>query len=149
MLLRIDCIFSFISKIIKFSICSIVCIVNKFLQKLSIFLPYMLYINEFDIFLFPIKFKYSFSISSKKSSFMHDKINVGIIIFDEFIKHLGFERYLDNEFNCFLGAIDAVCRYKNEVKVYCLSNAVSLYNPYFLEIGFLYRPWFFEAWGLI
>lgn len=74
------------------------------------------------------------SLQQKGSEFP----NVGIIIFDEFIKHLGFERYLDNEFNCFLGAIDAVCRYKNEVKVYCLSNAVSLYNPYFLEIGYIY-----------
>lgn len=63
---------------------------------------------------------------------------VSHIIFDEFIVHAGFERYLPKEINCFFGGIDAVCRYTRDVTVFCLANAVSMYNPYFLELGYIY-----------
>lgn len=64
---------------------------------------------------------------------------VANIFFDEFIVHGGYQRYLPDEFNCFLGAIDSICRYKREVHAYLCANAVSLYNPYFLELGYQYN----------
>lgn len=63
---------------------------------------------------------------------------VSNIIFDEFITHGGYQRYLPDEINCFFGMVDAVCRYVREVHVYMMANAVSMYNPYFLELGYQY-----------
>lgn len=56
------------------------------------------------------------------------------IIFEEFIPHNFYQRYIPNEFECFLKAYDAVHRYIRPVKVFFLGNNESLYNPYMLAI---------------
>lgn len=115
--------------------------------------------NFFEPFKGPLekdeRFKDGWTVSKKDRCFMYDgKVcgyyrslneikqkgcefpSVYYIIFDEFITHGGYERYLPDEFNCFCGALDAVSRYIRDLTVFCTANAVSYYNPYFLEIGY-------------
>ena len=53
------------------------------------------------------------------------------IIFDEFILDKGFHHYLPDEVTNFLELYSTVAR-SRDVKVYFLSNALSITNPYFL-----------------
>lgn len=63
--------------------------------------------------------------------------DVANVIIDEFMVSGGYQRYMPDEFNCFLNVIDTLNRYvRNDMKVIMLSNNTSLYNPYFLEIGY-------------
>lgn len=57
--------------------------------------------------------------------------NVKYIIFDEFLIESGQSHYLKNEVDIFLGLIESVARMR-DVKIFCLGNATSLVNPYFL-----------------
>lgn len=67
-----------------------------------------------------------------------DFANVNSIINDEFISHKsGANAYLQNEYQIFQGAIDSIIRYDNNTRVFCMSNAVSVYNPYFLNEGYM------------
>lgn len=58
--------------------------------------------------------------------------NVTTIIFDEFIRQKDMSHYLPNEVEAFLNLIDTVFRNRDNVRVICLSNAVTVVNPYFL-----------------
>ena len=63
--------------------------------------------------------------------------NVGVIIFDEFMTTGGYQRYMPNEFNDFLGIIATLNSFmRNDMRVILLANNTSLYNPYFLNIGY-------------
>lgn len=62
------------------------------------------------------------------------------MVFEEFIPHNFYQRYLPDEFTMFLKAWDAVHRYIREVKVFFLGNNESLYNPYMLAIGCTEKP---------
>lgn len=57
---------------------------------------------------------------------------VSWIIFDEFIIDKGFYRYLPDEVTCFLEFYETVARTRDNVRVYFLSNALTITNPYFL-----------------
>lgn len=57
--------------------------------------------------------------------------NVKNIIFDEFIIEEGQSHYLKNEVNIFLGLIESIARME-DVRIFCLGNATSEINPYFL-----------------
>lgn len=74
-----------------------------------------------------------------------DFAHVNSIIFDEFISHKkGASAYLPNEYEIFQGAVDSIIRYENNVRVFALSNAVTVYNPYFMNEGYLpsgYNIW--------
>ena len=63
--------------------------------------------------------------------------NVDTIIFDEFIPQQG-EKLLADEYNSFFAMVLSVCNYIKPVHVYMLANVVSLYNPYLLNIGYMY-----------
>lgn len=56
---------------------------------------------------------------------------VTAIIFDEFILDKGYVRYLPDEVTNFLEAYSTIARLR-DVKVWFLSNAISVTNPYFL-----------------
>jgi hypothetical protein len=58
--------------------------------------------------------------------------NVSTIIFDEFIREKDNSGYLPNEVEALLNLMDTVFRDRNNVRCICLSNSVSVVNPYFL-----------------
>ena len=79
-------------------------------------------------------FGYSMPLSTSKicKSIPYDK--VATIIFDEFIIDKGYVRYLPDEVTNFLEAYSTIARMR-DVKVWFLSNAISITNPYFTYFG--------------
>lgn len=61
--------------------------------------------------------------------------NVKTILFDEFIIEKGFTRYIDDEYNVFLNFYNTVDRWQDKTKVLFFANAVSIDNPYFVELS--------------
>ena len=61
--------------------------------------------------------------------------NVTTIILDEFIREKDNSGYLPNEVEALLNLMDTVFRGRENVRCICLSNAVSVVNPYFLYFG--------------
>lgn len=58
--------------------------------------------------------------------------DVTTIIFDEFILDNGYYHYLPDEVTAFLEFYETIARLRDNVKVYFLSNAITVTNPYFL-----------------
>lgn len=58
--------------------------------------------------------------------------NVTTIVFDEFLREKDNSGYLPNEVEALLNLMDTVFRERENVRCICLSNAVSVVNPYFL-----------------
>lgn len=58
--------------------------------------------------------------------------NVSTIIFDEFIREKDNSGYIPNEVAALLNLMDTVFRGRENTRCVCLSNAVSVVNPYFL-----------------
>lgn len=58
--------------------------------------------------------------------------NVTTIVYDEFIREKDKSGYLPNEVDALLNLMDTVFRTRENVRCICLSNAVSVVNPYFL-----------------
>lgn len=58
--------------------------------------------------------------------------NVTTIVFDEFIREKDNSGYIPNEVDALLNLMDTVFRDRENVRCVCLSNAVSIVNPYFL-----------------
>ena len=59
---------------------------------------------------------------------------VTLIIFDEFIIEKGAVQYLNNEFRVMMDFFSTVDRWQDKTRVVFLANAVSIANPYFLEL---------------
>ena len=59
---------------------------------------------------------------------------VTLIIFDEFILERGMRRYLPDEYHAFLEFFNTVDRMKDKTRVLFLANAISIMNPYFIEL---------------
>lgn len=86
----------------------------------------------------------SYTSLSRKSIVFENLVNV---VIDEFMTLEG-QRYWKDEFNSkFLTVIDTLNRFAcNNMRVIMLANNTSLYNPYFLEIGYTgYAPGEFWA----
>jgi hypothetical protein len=70
------------------------------------------------------------------SSWQSEKSNaypkVSTIIYDEFIREKDNSGYIPNEVEALLNLMDTVFRDRDNVRTICLSNAVSVVNPYFL-----------------
>lgn len=71
------------------------------------------------------------------STFQNEKSasypEVKTILFDEFIREEGTTvGYLKNEVNSFLNLMDTIIRTRDDARVICMSNAVTIVNPYFL-----------------
>lgn len=60
---------------------------------------------------------------------------VTTIVFDEFIREKDNSGYIPNEVEALLNLMDTVFRDRENVRCVCLSNAVSVVNPYFLYFG--------------
>ena len=58
--------------------------------------------------------------------------NVSTIIYDEFIREKDNSGYIPNEVPALLNLMDTVFRDRENVRCICLSNAVTVVNPYFL-----------------
>lgn len=58
--------------------------------------------------------------------------NVSTIIFDEFIREKDMSGYIPNEVGALLNLMDTVFRGRDNVRTICMSNAVTVVNPYFL-----------------
>lgn len=58
--------------------------------------------------------------------------NVTLIIYDEFIREKDNSGYIPNEVEALLNLMDTVFRTRENVRCVCLSNAVTIVNPYFL-----------------
>lgn len=69
---------------------------------------------------------------SEKSNAYPD---VATIIFDEFIREKDNSGYIPNEVEALLNLMDTVFRDRDNVRCICLSNAVTVVNPYFLYFG--------------
>lgn len=65
--------------------------------------------------------------------------NVDLIIFDEFIINVGFQRYLPNEVQTFFECYSTISR-DRDVPVLFLSNAVTFANPYFIYFNVSLEP---------
>lgn len=57
---------------------------------------------------------------------------VTTIIYDEFIREKDKSGYLPNEVDALLNFMDTVFRNRDNVRCVCLSNAITIVNPYFL-----------------
>jgi hypothetical protein len=75
------------------------------------------------------------------SSWQSEKSNaypdVETILFDEFIREKDNSGYLPNEVNALLNFMDTVFRDRENVRCICLSNAVSIVNPYMLYFNII------------
>lgn len=63
--------------------------------------------------------------------------NVSNIIYDEFIREKDNSGYIPNEVEALLNLMDTVFRSRDNVRCICLSNAVTIVNPYFLYFGLI------------
>jgi len=77
-------------------------------------------------------FGWAIPLSAWQSEKSNAYPNVGTIIFDEFIREKDNSGYLPNEVEALLNLMDTVFRTREDVRCICLSNAVSVVNPYFL-----------------
>jgi hypothetical protein len=77
-------------------------------------------------------FGWAIPLSAWQSEKSNAYPNVSTIIFDEFIREKDKSGYLPNDVEAFLNLMDTVFRTRDNVRAVCLSNAVSVVNPYFL-----------------
>lgn len=75
---------------------------------------------------------WSIPLSTWQSEKSNAYPNVSTIIFDEFIREKDNSGYIPNEVDALLNLMDTVFRDRDNVRCICLSNAVSVVNPYFL-----------------
>lgn len=72
-------------------------------------------------------------LSSWQSVKSREFPNVKTIIYDEFLLEKSSKQiYMENEPEALLNFMDTVIRNRDDARVVCLSNAVSIVNPYFL-----------------
>lgn len=77
-------------------------------------------------------FGWAIPLSAWQSEKSNAYPNVSTIIFDEFIREKDKSGYLPNDVEALLNLMDTVFRGREDVRCVCLSNAVSVVNPYFL-----------------
>lgn len=78
------------------------------------------------------------SLSSWQSIKSREFPNVKLIIYDEFLLEKSSKQiYMENEPQALLNFMDTVIRNRDNATVVCLSNAVSIVNPYFIYFGLI------------
>jgi len=77
-------------------------------------------------------FGWAIPLSAWQSEKSNAYPNVTTILFDEFIREKDKSGYLPNDVEALLNLMDTVFRGRENVRCVCLSNAVSVVNPYFL-----------------
>jgi hypothetical protein len=76
-------------------------------------------------------------LSSWQSEKSNAYPNVSTIVFDEFLREKDNSGYMPNEVSALLNLMDTVFRDRENVRCVCLSNAVSVVNPYFLYFNLI------------
>lgn len=74
---------------------------------------------------------------SEKSNAYPD---VATIVFDEFIREKDNSGYLPNEVEALINLMDTIFRGRENTRCICLSNSVSVVNPYFLYFDLVPNP---------
>lgn len=77
-------------------------------------------------------FGYAIPLSTWQSEKSNAYPKVTTIIFDEFIREKDKSGYIPNEVEALLNLMDTVFRNRDNVRCICLSNSVSVVNPYFI-----------------
>lgn len=77
-------------------------------------------------------FGWAIPLSAWQSEKSNEYPDVTTIIFDEFIRQKDNSQYIPNEVPALLNLMDTVIRNRDNARCICLSNAVSVVNPYFL-----------------
>lgn len=77
---------------------------------------------------------YGIALTTAKKLKSNPFPNVTLIIFDEFILDKGYQHYIPDEVTNFLELYSTIARTR-DVRVYFLSNALSVTNPYFMYFG--------------
>lgn len=82
-------------------------------------------------------FGWAIPLSSWQSEKSNAYPDVTLIVYDEFIREKDNSGYLPNEVEALLNFMDTVFRNRNNVRCVCLSNAVTIVNPYFLYFNII------------
>lgn len=77
-------------------------------------------------------FALAFAISMMEREKGNSYPKVGTIFFDEFMTR---QRYIPNEFVLFMNVVSTLVRQRDDIKIFMAANTVSLYCPYFKEMG--------------
>src|SRR5690625_544003 len=80
-------------------------------------------------------FGYAMPLSTWQSEKSNSYPKVTTIIYDEFIREKDNSGYIPNEVDALLNLMDTVIRTRDNARCICLSNSVSIVNPYFLYFG--------------
>ena len=75
---------------------------------------------------------YTLILSSWQSEKGNAYPNVETILYDEFLREKDNSNYIPNEPNALLNLMDTVFRNRDNVRCICLSNAVTVVNPFFV-----------------
>lgn len=83
------------------------------------------------------QFGWGIPLSTWQSEKSNAYPNVTTIVYDEFIREKDNSGYIPNEVEALLNLMDTVFRSRDSVRCVCLSNAVTLVNPYFLYFNII------------
>lgn len=75
----------------------------------------------------------SFALSTAAGKKSISYPDITLIGFDEFLIEVGSYRYLKNEISAFTNQLETIIRMRDNVTVFCMANAISITNPYFLN----------------
>lgn len=78
-----------------------------------------------------IKFGEAVALSTSSILKSANYPHVRTILFDEFLISNGVFRYLNNEVETLLDAVESISRLRDNIRVFFLGNAISITNPYF------------------
>jgi hypothetical protein len=92
-------------------------------------------VKGYDLMIDDKQYGWAFPLSMWQSLKSTSFPNVTTIIFDEFIREKDKSGYMPNEVDALLNVMDTVFRTRDNVRCICLSNSVSVVNPYFLYFG--------------
>lgn len=77
---------------------------------------------------------YCVSLSSSAHTKSVPFVDVGYILFDEFVQMAG-ERIMRDEMSKYENTISSICRTKTDIKIFLCANTVSKFSPYFVHYG--------------
>jgi hypothetical protein len=89
-------------------------------------------VKGYDLMIDGKQYGWAFPLSMWQSLKSTAFPNVTTIVFDEFIREKDNSSYIPNEVEALLNVMDTVFRNRDNVRCVCLSNSVSVVNPYFL-----------------
>jgi hypothetical protein len=89
-------------------------------------------VKGYDLFIDGKQYGWAIPLSMWQSMKSNAFPGVTTIIFDEFLREKDKSSYMPNEVDALLNLMDTVFRNRENIRCVCLSNSVSIVNPYFL-----------------